>query len=1431
MMQRRYIVLLLVLAICVLPLAQNFSFVPHQTTTYQTIDVLKPVQQPNGTWSLASAGSDYVDARDSILYGTTTTDPPSGAGNPDLATTDCLEGSFTEDSYTTLHSWDMTTFPPTDVTVVNFIKVTSGGQSGAYADITRAGGTPTWGQMYCTSAHALSSYVGARISFYYRQQNLAAGNYYVQSFEGGGYITVWQCPAGTVSTWTSVTIDRAYTGVDWKVLFYVTLSVDGKGAELDTVLLQGKTTSTYYRFECVFRFDSIDWNSYVLESLYVNVASASSSETLTYYGGTSSNPTTAIKTAQAGNTNWTVDIHPTLTGTPYYLRIVDVSRSGDSSQSTWKFCQLYILLTDTAPVNNAASCTNLDDGMELYARYRYYTFVTKASDADGYSGISTMDLSLGLAPSTIYWTARYTQTSNTFSETVGTNYIDLSTSSSSAARSGTWCNVTFSIKLEWAHPYFGPYDLKLVTTDTDSQSDTDWLSSGTQAVYATLWLPSTAGPTLNDGVGAAARGTIGGNVLASGAVDYGGSGMYFNNRHPPANETDIWVTCPDVAAVQATNYEATGGTFSATVSAASTVKQSTYSFKAVTEGSGSGGSNLFYSTPTATYIADQEKVQWVVSNSTYNELSHSILLTVGLKYAYDNATVTTGTFSLKYGSTYLTLAHLLSENWTVLDSSAVSASRTYSAVNGSDTTYGISSIDMNSKSVTCHWSRILLTVTVNHGWTVIGYNTTITVTGTYEGLGYKWNGTATFNSTWDAPFYPTFSTASNRSFVVTSITNTDMNLVGFSANTVYCTWDSIYPTTSIAMYWSQYSATQVNLIWGTASYWKWVVNGTWIPLGVILHSRSNGSVPESYGAIYNAVGGFGGMNIGFYTPSWYHLNLTVNCEVTVSGISYDWQVWGQVLSVNILHSLQIVSFSLTPTDYYLWIQYQTSLMNASITIWDDFMDSGTLFADRVYYSTLEGMHQIPLTGAGTHNLTFCITSTGIQYDKNFTVGDYVWWYNLTYVIDPQVFMVSDIAFLYSITYFQFSGYVNLACNWHLYRFEALMSSGTFSAGSFSQAFYASWFEAGTTGIQACNLKFVNGATTRWFNASYYVNPTILAITDTSYTSTSTENHLSGVTNLACNYYVYDNNTYQSVSGSMTVGSFSITWNKLTAVGLHRSAIKFNVTGTTRWWNGSYDVSSTTFLVTDTFFALTIVEARLVGYVNLACTDTIYDNNSLRKTESLAAGSFSVFSPTLPATGLHIWAVKFTSGSIIRWVNASYYVSGLAITNRLALAQEYIVSFSGTTSLACSVIVYEYGTAVASAVIPQAGEFSLWWNRTVGHGSITATLFFYTATSNVTIPVTYAKLTELNKAILDAIGNLAIIIADLGNKMPSSPQPIQEVTADIWLLIFKILIAGVIVLILAIILVTVIRAVGNDRASHSKEGKKATPTGNPAVFIE
>lgn len=255
------------------------------------------------------------------------------------------------------------------------------------------------------------------------------------------------------------------------------------------------------------------------------------------------------------------------------------------------------------------------------------------------------------------------------------------------------------------------------------------------------------------------------------------------------------------------------------------------------------------------------------------------------------------------------------------------------------------------------------------------------------------------------------------------------------------------------------------------------------------------------------------------------------------------------------------------------------------------------------------------------------------------------------------------------------------------------------------------------------------------------------------------------------------------------------------------------------------------LVTETYTLYEVFFRAIVSPVGYMVTDysASYKGSNL--------WLYSVAKLSIP--GDYLFRVIGTDGANNSTLGAAVYLavtisnSTLTITNRLAIPQENIVSFSGTASLPCKVNITEGGVLRGTATIPQAGEFGLWWNVSIAAtGTIVASLFFYTTgitpSSNVTVHVTYTKVIPISASIqpiLDAVTNA---IASIINSMPDSPQPIQVITGDIWLLIFKVLVAGVIILILAIILVTVIRALGNDRATRSKEGKP-NATNSPTVY--
>ena len=346
------------------------------------------------------------------------------------------------------------------------------------------------------------------------------------------------------------------------------------------------------------------------------------------------------------------------------------------------------------------------------------------------------------------------------------------------------------------------------------------------------------------------------------------------------------------------------------------------------------------------------------------------------------------------------------DRWYIDTLTYASGNRSFIVSSGFWNLWDITTLE-NATSVYICWDRVEVTaLSINRQWTVIGYNVTMTWTADYEISSETWSGTIAWNGTAGTRF-PVESTAGNYTFSPTSATDAanGITVVFASANLVWCIFDDA-TVSSTAYYWVQYSVNSVWLIWMSGT-WTWTINGTTLDTGTdeLCKIRSHMNATDDDWAIVNGAGDIGDLIIGEFDTSWYHVNLTINCETTIDGVAYDWQVWEAVFAVDILHSLQITNFNIEPTDDYFWITFQTNLLNASITIWDDAINSGALFENNTYYSNAEGMHQIPRSEIeGLHNLTFCITSTGISYDKDFTIHDYVWWYNITYVVaEPEAY--------------------------------------------------------------------------------------------------------------------------------------------------------------------------------------------------------------------------------------------------------------------------------------------------------------------------------------------------------------------------------------------------------------------------------------------
>jgi hypothetical protein len=325
--------------------------------------------------------------------------------------------------------------------------------------------------------------------------------------------------------------------------------------------------------------------------------------------------------------------------------------------------------------------------------------------------------------------------------------------------------------------------------------------------------------------------------------------------------------------------------------------------------------------------------------------------------------------------------------------------------------------------------------------------------------------------------------------------------------------------------------------------------------------------------------------------------------------------------------------------------------------------------------------------------------TTLSYAKAISEGNYnvslkvdgggtVVWVNTTYSISAAaVLVISDTVYTATSEYNYLGGYASDACTWYAYNNNTQMDTGSIIA---TGSFQVDWVKNTTVGVYIWGVKFTDGTTTRWVNGTFEVGEILLIISDPLYTATDNYNYLSGVTNLGCDWYAYNNDT-QMDSGILTVGSFSINWDKNTTAGLYEWGVKFTDGTTIRWVNGSFEA---TLIVTSDLYTHNTEQNYLSGQVSVDCTYYVYENETQIGTGPLTAGSFSINWDSNSSIGILIWGAKFTEGGAIVWINGSYYnapvvESDLGLTTALIESSGVNISILISTNwLNTTIFVYE-----------------------------------------------------------------------------------------------------------------------------------------------
>ncbi len=687
-MKKRVVLFVVLVALLVaLPVASDFQMVQHTQTTETVVDTIE-IPLLAGSYS----GTDSYDGTESVTYGT-------------VVDKDLTEESYIISSSTTESSVGFGTFPPTGWSNANWEQEGSGGQSGAYAKIYRdpIGSSPTWGYLV-TDTHDMSSYEKLKIQFYWSTQDannaLENGDFYVQSYEGGGYSTVWSSTSNPTG-WDYESVERSWTGSGWKVRFYADLDTDGEGVGLDTVKLVGVDETTYYRFEAVFKFTNVDPYASTMDLVYDPLL-AGSSETLDFYVGTSTDPNTLLKSDWIGDDSFTEDVSSYVTGSSFYVKIKDCVRSGDTDQDTWVMDDLYLDW-----VRNDPSVTDSPDpaATVFYSQYDTYTISIYVGDADGAGDLSSAYVDIYDNTRTdkqfrLSWMApdTYSITNDQGSAILESGSKSWTVFGGSPDEYGY--RLDFNIKLNWAQDHLTAVDSYVYVEDEDTNSDSAW--------YESDWdfenrLQLTSYNVLDDSGGD--RGALNTELSATGTLAYYGA----SSLHPSSNVVDVWVSAgsygSEVGPWSDTTFS--DGQFDVTAYADDSVGQVTYTFKAVDDGAGSGGTNLLDTSYTDTYIADRPIVTAFSTEDGNIDVGTSASFSITIQYEYDNDPVESGTVKIEG----IDATHSAGGVWTFTDVSYSALSKTFDSGSFSGGSYSMDSCSINfdGNSVTQIWNEIVAT--------------------------------------------------------------------------------------------------------------------------------------------------------------------------------------------------------------------------------------------------------------------------------------------------------------------------------------------------------------------------------------------------------------------------------------------------------------------------------------------------------------------------------------------------------------------------------------------------------------------------------------------------------------------------------------------------------------------------------------------------
>jgi hypothetical protein len=660
----------------------------HATTSDYVLENKEQVViQGERLYAPSSEGDDYVDSVQSVTHGTNTTGPPNGMGADDSSHTTLTETSTTTYSWNTLQTQSTFNGLPSGWTDQNI----------AYPldDYFHEDGSLS-GEIYSSAVNTANA---VEVRFILNIEcTFESQDGMVVSFWNG---TTWNSVGDIVEasegdqTFTSSSSQYFHSGFRVRVSYVsLMLTIDFKA---NNWRVQKRVPDNHYAFQAVYKFTGVDYGTYYSEELVVDFSEESSEDTLEFrFASGDTTPNNLVKDSANGSEDFSVDIHSYLTGSECYLEIRDEHRSGDLVSTNWTIDRLYINLTNTQPVSDTDPVTaGLVNSNDVLAQYNYITSTINVSDADGFSHIDYVTLSIyDDARSTSYFTLQFNESDDSFFEATHNDRVTLDVGSSSSSKSNDAIDLILNFTITFDCPAIASVDYHIEVYDVDGASDDLWYEADWDAV-TTLALDGAL--TLDDGSGTPSRGNTDGSITATGTIIYSGATSY----HPQEGLVSIELSCVNVTGSpwSVSVYNDGDGTFSRIINADDEIGVDTYSIEVSV-----GGSDRLDGVYDATYISDQIVCASLSSPSFIVDSSATGQMEVRLQYVYDGSDVVDGTYELNG----IPMIYQSGDLWIASHTPNALTSITYDTVTiESINTHGIDILDMNGTSVTMFWDQLV----------------------------------------------------------------------------------------------------------------------------------------------------------------------------------------------------------------------------------------------------------------------------------------------------------------------------------------------------------------------------------------------------------------------------------------------------------------------------------------------------------------------------------------------------------------------------------------------------------------------------------------------------------------------------------------------------------------------------------------------------